>query len=994
MDTPLPFPRRGLNDAWAFSGQPDETTRSAKNMRGVDPTNGRIRGAQRAGLSKHYENLGVVPGSSPVLAFESIVYDHKSITYDSIEDADLEAVWAEKTEPNKAVRNIRTDASGNLYCVVEKTVEKRNPDGKLLWAYTVPVDNELFTLGPLAVGVDLGVYVAVDGGAPGADGAAVYRISQDAVANSFDTEPTLWWAYQTDRFIREIALRHGDLLVLEQDDIAHRSYVTKLAAINLPIPTVVSQFDVPWPSTGMVAKDDGSVVTGHPYTLDRKKLPLTPGVTIGLESWRLEDLDNWEDRVWSWYRAQDLLDQGLVDDGGEIKFWPDRSGNGRNLYNGAPLNGADIPGPTLDASGSFVEASARFDGVQGLFSFAGGGKDAQRDACKTMLPNHGDGAFCTFIVCRPKSQEVEGETDGQGNPVLWRRKLLEQTHHLTHAGAAGGTWDTGPTGAYISGLILNSGEIPLPGAPSDVFCWNKGQHVPGYNSLAGSEAPGYLRAYTSSSGNRMGALYAGMPLNQGATTLRGAWTKEGLWDDTTATGLGEGMTIIAFMHCGGLSECRSVTGTIGALGQSLTLDDPDELSALYDLGATFDLYIGTTLYGTGWGFSGPTILMKIGAGAPIGAQTVSLVPADRNQMTRSAIWINGVPIDRWEALPMAYKGMNSVTPRDYELDKNVAASRTGLGWPDVNKVIKGYMGEVVEVVTVGRRQTNEDMVTLGGEDYHAWPTVLEHPLYASNQDGAEVDEAWTNVQANVNSTEFEKIYGWLAHRHGLQDRLPDNFAAYPHPHYPAVIGSNITYDIPLADGFAESGQAWVPRKREDEAMVIKHDASGKMLWCLLASIQGGNGDLFSENMLGNSATTTARATGCVALGPDGEIYIAGPGAGTNRDEYCMGVIYDDVKDDRTPVLRSVGFYKPGVDTANLMDFPADTTIRGVVDAYGNLHIPIIPGTTYLGAAVEDALRTFTQDGDILNSLAPLGGSGYQNAHAVALPPDNPEYYTD
>lgn len=49
----LPFPSQGLHKTQAFEGQPELTSCDLQNVRSFDPTTGRNRGAQRAGLSKY-----------------------------------------------------------------------------------------------------------------------------------------------------------------------------------------------------------------------------------------------------------------------------------------------------------------------------------------------------------------------------------------------------------------------------------------------------------------------------------------------------------------------------------------------------------------------------------------------------------------------------------------------------------------------------------------------------------------------------------------------------------------------------------------------------------------------------------------------------------------------------------------------------------------------------------------------------------------------------
>ena len=53
---PLIFPFGGLTEDRSFDEQVPGTTREATNVRGVDPQTGRVRGAQRSGLTRHLES--------------------------------------------------------------------------------------------------------------------------------------------------------------------------------------------------------------------------------------------------------------------------------------------------------------------------------------------------------------------------------------------------------------------------------------------------------------------------------------------------------------------------------------------------------------------------------------------------------------------------------------------------------------------------------------------------------------------------------------------------------------------------------------------------------------------------------------------------------------------------------------------------------------------------------------------------------------------------
>lgn len=1026
-DTPLPFPRRGLNDNWAYGQQPSETATDAQNVRSVDPTTGRTRGAQRAGMSKH--KAQVVGSTRPVRLIRSATYEAKTITYEALQGIneggsfdDAEQEWSAQTEAMTSVVNLETDLSGNVYALTGNTVEKRNPDGVLLWSFAVPLDNPSFTLGPLVVDTDLSIYVAVDGGATLATGAAVYKIDQIPVANTADTEPAMGWtgAWVFDRWIRELRIHQGSLKCLVQDDTAYRSHVATLGNISLQIPAYQGQIEVPYPSTCMVIKSDGSAVTGHPYFADRDSSPKNPGVGVSLESWVSSDIDDYENRIWSSFRAQDLVDNG-VEDGQDVGLWPDRSGNNRNLTTGLFPSKSTGPGaPTLRVAGSTGLPSVYFDGTQGLFSAAGGGTDAQREACKTMVPNNGDGAYCIVVVCRPSSQKTPEEKDESGASIDAARWLFQQFTHTDWQGDSAGAFDKGYTEAHRSGIVINASA---PTATGDYhYSWS-GQGNGQKSALGKLHAPGYLHAFTPSSGyinsfstsNGLGANgdVDLMPTHKGAAWA--GWPYAGQYDDPTSTDPGEGLCVVTFMNCGGLDEALAVTGDFD-IGVDFTAAE-----------GTFDRYpIGAT--GVIWvGSDSDTVTvasdteLTLGTGnIATGSDVAAHIVWERNWMTRSQLTINGQPIDRWEALPMAYAGADDTggaPAYSAALNLNVEHNPTGLGYPiDKSTNLLGFLGEIMEIEVFGRRQRNEDRVTIDGTPHVLYPSVLDHPMYAANghsadtegDDAGSTDKAWYDVGTNIGSSELEKIVGEKMHRHGIASRLPAHGETYAHPHYPDSGTTVTTYDIPILSNVLNTGQAWVPRKRSAAALIVKHDLSGRMLWCLNSEgiYSTGYGDIFTNDIHGNTSgtgITDARPTAGLALDSNEDIYVVGPGAVTtpaDTEAFCMGILTDSPQSSSNPSIVTTGFWKhTGADPSDdfKLELASDVTIRCKVDAFDNFYVPIHPGTLSGAATAKDAFRAYGRDDvadeyEPLISLITLGGSStYQNGYGVALPPSSPPY---
>ena len=470
-DMDFPFPQRGLSDDQSFTDQGGETTRDARNMRSVDPTTGRKRGAQRAGLSKHHNSQ--VAGT-PLRAVRSVVYDNKTVKYTELEGefddagfALLEQEWSENAGSNESSRNVVTDNAGSSYWLSGRTIEKRNgTTGVMLWTYTLPVEDKTFILGPLAIGPDLALHVGVESGPGKSEGASVYRIRQAPVANSIATEPMLDWEWQTDTWVRELRMYEGSLKVLEQSDENAKCWVSTLTNLSGGVPIEASRAVVPYPATCMIIRPDGSSITGHPYLATRDSLPLQPGVGIPLEEWTIDDLENSTERVWCDLRAEDIT--GL-EDGDQVELWADRSGNGRDMYGftygpgGGLTSGYPVTPPSYRSVGSTGKPSIYFDGSEAMRSAKGGGTEANKGSCKTMIPNHGDGAYCLFVVCRPSTAKETDEDTTANGLIDERRWLFDQLHRT---GFAGKSYPQGQGHAYDGGsynedfrnsIFINSG---------------------------------------------------------------------------------------------------------------------------------------------------------------------------------------------------------------------------------------------------------------------------------------------------------------------------------------------------------------------------------------------------------------------------------------------------------------------------------------------------------------------------------------------------------
>jgi hypothetical protein len=113
----ISFPFKGISDNLAFGDQEPQTTRDAKNVRNINPKNGRIMGAQRAGLSRYYTNQ--ISGTNKIYDLATVTFDSKNLTYVKLEN--------EVSQPEAFDNSYWTKSAGAIVL----TNNTNAPDGSL-----------------------------------------------------------------------------------------------------------------------------------------------------------------------------------------------------------------------------------------------------------------------------------------------------------------------------------------------------------------------------------------------------------------------------------------------------------------------------------------------------------------------------------------------------------------------------------------------------------------------------------------------------------------------------------------------------------------------------------------------------------------------------------------------------------------------------------------------------------------------------------------------
>lgn len=445
-------PFGGLSDDLAFGDQVPGTTREAKNVRTIDPTNGRRRIAQRSGLDKY--NTTAITAATAVKDLTSVVFDSKNITYAN--DTDPDEAWITVTPSEMDCLNGKSDRQGNVYALNGSAgVVKYNSKGTELWQLAIPTLDEEHVVRALHVDDFDCIYVGVSTGGQQSK-ARIWKFGQlidDGGAEEI-------WEADLGAYCEELIVRADKLYALLNDTNGRLSSVAVLQEIDTIRPSVTSQFQVPHLAEGMAIKEDGSVLVA--VDQDSTNLSMrgqdrpTPTYITPWIDWTPLDLSDAEDRIWSWYNAKETerfdVAGGVVQDGAELVRWRDLSGNGRHLT--VPSGDES---PTVRIQGQAGNPTISFNGVdQALESGGSAGTSVNiADQMRQMFPTYEGSMWCAVMAIRPR----KGQTGSAETNVFHHSDASANSHGLVTNRAANATYTSGYSeGAISFHTVTDSGD--------------------------------------------------------------------------------------------------------------------------------------------------------------------------------------------------------------------------------------------------------------------------------------------------------------------------------------------------------------------------------------------------------------------------------------------------------------------------------------------------------------------------------------------------------
>lgn len=453
----LPFPLGGLNDNIAQSKQPSGTTGEAVNVRGQDPVTGRIRGAQRSGLTK----FTVQSMDARIKRFEKVVYDNRQLRYVPLTNANIKLIWEQANTNNNASTYGVVDNKENLFVIDGgRVVQKWNKNGILVYTIVPPGidDNNLFIRG-LAVDGFGNIWIST-----GHQNPAALAVSPSALSNvtslgrtkiwryqenDAGVAPALQYSYTPNLAIEKLVLSNSILYACANDPINEDGYAIAYGEIYTTGLSEEYRRKLPYPLCDIDVDDQGKVYFTSPQNPERynRDSAANPQFQKSYVDWTPAEIPS--SMLWSWYDATQVIDT----DGNRITSWFDQSGNGRNLS--VPVSATEF-GPKFKAKAWAGKPCLQFDGTAQLYTLGGQSTtatSASTSAC--AIPNYDGAKWAVFLAFRPV---VEENNNPPTNPMYLfgidtsstERHDINATVHKFQNLVFPGTVDANKVGVYMS----------------------------------------------------------------------------------------------------------------------------------------------------------------------------------------------------------------------------------------------------------------------------------------------------------------------------------------------------------------------------------------------------------------------------------------------------------------------------------------------------------------------------------------------------------------
>ena len=394
----LPWPFGGLSDEYAHDDQAPATTSDAQNVRNLDASTGRVRGAKRPGRSK--QNGSSLPAM--VRDLVSVPFSQKTIDYAddpaSVATVDLPAGgaawWGE------------TDGDGNIYVLNgDASIAKFSSSLTLVQTFSLPVKSGS-RVGTLDVDEGANVFCGVSGrrdplpaGVSGSqepgngmilgnkDHSKLWKLRHAFRNNDDEVEPELEvaWTLTTEPkdpgptlwgLIGFVRVKGGKLYTIQHDNKRWRSWMVVYDSIHAGIPVESRVQRIPYPASALDVSADGKIAVSVENFSRRGENPEQPVSGADIDAWTVlenidDDIASADDKHRPWFVGiidkKYLLTTGGIEpeDGDEVLYWLDAGPGGRHLKFATDAGGT---GPVYRENGLGGKPSIWCDGTTHLLA--------------------------------------------------------------------------------------------------------------------------------------------------------------------------------------------------------------------------------------------------------------------------------------------------------------------------------------------------------------------------------------------------------------------------------------------------------------------------------------------------------------------------------------------------------------------------------------------------------------------------------------------------
>lgn len=409
MNVQLPI---GLSDLGSFDAQEKGTTREMANVDPYDALTLRAQPSQRAGQSRH--TSAFLSSGNKVALIGDVVYDVQQVTYTSL-GSSVQTVWNVTTPTISDAFGNLTDSLGNRYVLDGLTgIVKYSADGQQVWKLSLPALEPGSVVRALAVS-DVGrIYAGVSEG----DASKARLWCYDQIE---ENKTRLLWEETPGWCTEWLVIRGSEMYACQNDATRHLSRMAVYVNIGLPNPTIVREWEVPYPvNCHDVSVLDGKIVTAHEPLSTRGILPGSPDTTARSIDWTWEKIDHFEQRAWAHLDATDIDGDGSnnaeYENGDVPEVWVDKRGNLRNMVG----RGSDTIGTVQKEAWAGRDVLFMNGSSNSMVSADGVSTDPTfRAVNRTLLPCHKGAQFVAWFLCRTPPGETTDTVTVANNSRRW-----------------------------------------------------------------------------------------------------------------------------------------------------------------------------------------------------------------------------------------------------------------------------------------------------------------------------------------------------------------------------------------------------------------------------------------------------------------------------------------------------------------------------------------------------------------------------------------------